>query len=295
MIYTVTTNPALDYLMYTESAKLGQVNRSTSERIFVGGKGINVSIILSRLGVLNTALGFAGGFTGDEICRRIALAGVLCDFVRTDGQSRINVKLRSDEETAINGKGPLVSYADEEKLLEKLRLAGEGDIVVISGASANSESGKLTENILKAASKAKIVADMEGDELLMSLPYEPLLIKPNAEELAQIFGKDELRDEEIVSCAFELREKGARNVLVSLGSRGAILAAEDGGIYRKEALRGEVKSTVGAGDSMVAGFISALPLGYRRALEVAVAAGSATAFSDDLASVEELSLYIGKN
>ena len=253
-----------------------------------------MSVVLARLGVESTALGFVAGFTGDEIERLVQNSGVLCDFLHIGGNSRINVKLYCNDESAINGAGPAVVRCDEERLLEKLSRAGENDIVVLSGSPANSESGKLTENILKAACRARIVADMEGESLLSALSYRPFLIKPNREELLALFSKNEMTESEIISAAYELQSRGARNVLVSLGSEGAILVAADGQTYRSAALSGNVKGTVGAGDSMVAGFISGISLGYKRALDISVAAGSATAFSEGLASAETLLECINK-
>ncbi len=284
MIYTITTNPSLDYSMYLMRFAEGAVNRSVREDITFGGKGINVSVVLARLGMESTALGFVAGFVGDEIERLVRNEGVMCDFVHTEGLSRINIKLYAEEESAVNGAGPQVSERAEACLLKKLAHVTKDDFVVISGASASSESGNLTENVLKAAQGAKIVADMEGKALETALNYRPFLIKPNLEELSGLFPDCGMTEENVVDCALRLRGRGAENVLVSLGAGGAILAASDGRIYRKEAPQGEVKSTVGAGDSMVAGFISSIEHGFAHALENAVAAGSATAFSEGLAS-----------
>ncbi len=288
MIYTITTNPSLDYSMHLARFTEGAVNRSVREDITFGGKGINVSVVLARLGIESVALGFVAGFVGDEIERRVCAEGVACDFVHTEGQSRINVKLYAECESAVNGAGPRISIEDEKLLLKKLKNVGKDDIVILSGASASSEGGNLTENVLEVAKDAKIVVDMEGEALNMALSYRPFLIKPNLEELSGLFPDCDITEDNVAYFASRLRERGAENVLVSLGERGAILAASDGRIYRKEAPKGELKSTVGAGDSMVAGFIGSIEHGFLRALENAVAAGSATAFSEGLASKSAL-------
>ncbi|MBQ5777259.1 MAG: hexose kinase, partial [Oscillospiraceae bacterium] len=266
----------------------GEINRSEEELVSFGGKGINVSAILSRLGVGNRALGFVGGFSGKEIERLSRRAGIECDFCEISENSRINVKIISDKETAINGKGPLIREEEEQKLLEKLSALSEEDTVIISGKSPESESGELLCRVIDAAAHTRLVADMEGEDLLFAIERKPFLIKPNREELEAISGRTLSDEGEVARLAAELRARGAKNVLVSLGGDGAILAADDGKIYRARAPRVEVRSTVGAGDSCLAGFIAGYDKGFDFALSLAMAAGSATAASAALAEGEEI-------
>ena len=288
MIYTITLNPSIDYSMFPEKFLEGEINRSEAELTTFGGKGINVSAILSRLGVENRALGFVGGFSGKEIERLARRSGIECDFCEISENSRINVKVISDCETAINGKGPFIREGEERELLEKLSALSEEDTVIISGKSPESESGELLTNIIEASAHTRLVADMEGDDLLFAVERKPFLIKPNREELEALFGKTLGDEGKVASFAAELRARGAKNVLVSLGGDGAILAADDGKIYRARAPRVEVKSTVGAGDSCLAGFVAGYDKGFSFALSLAMAAGSATAASTALAEGEEI-------
>ena len=288
VVYTITLNPSIDYLMYPKSFSAGKINRSEGEISNFGGKGLNVSFVLSALGVKNCALGFVGGFSGREIVRLATRAGIECDFCEVAEDSRINVKIISDTETAVNGKGPFIRQDEEETLLAKLAALSEDDTVILSGKGVESESGELLRKIIDVASKTRFVADMEGDDLLYAIEKKPLLIKPNREELSAIFGKEELSDDEVISHACDLRSRGAKNVLVSLGGDGAILAADDGRVYRARAPKIEVKSTVGAGDSCLAGFLAGYDRGYEFALSLALAAGSATAASEGLAGTEEI-------
>lgn len=288
MIYTLTLNPSVDYSMFPVLFSAGEINRSEEELVSFGGKGINVSAILSRLGVENRALGFVGGFSGKEIERLSRRAGIECDFCEISENSRINVKIISDKETAINGKGPLIREEEEQKLLEKLSALSEEDTVIISGKSPESESGQLLRRVIDAAAHTRLVADMEGEDLLFAIERKPFLIKPNREELEAISGRILSDEGEVARLAAELRARGAKNVLVSLGGDGAILAADDGKIYRARAPRIEVRSTVGAGDSCLAGFIAGYDKGFDFALSLAMAAGSATAASAALAEGEEI-------
>ena len=288
MIYTLTLNPSIDYSMFPVLFSAGEINRSEEELVSFGGKGINVSAILSRLGVENRALGFVGGFSGKEIERLSCRAGIECDFCEISENSRINVKIISDKETAINGKGPLIREEEEQKLLEKLSALSEEDTVIISGKSPESESGELLCRVIDAAAHTRLVADMEGEDLLFAIERKPFLIKPNREELEAISGRTLSDEGEVARLAAELRARGAKNVLVSLGGDGAILAADDGKIYRARAPRVEVRSTVGAGDSCLAGFIAGYDKGFDFALSLAMAAGSATAASAALAEGEEI-------
>jgi len=288
VIYTITLNPSIDYLMYPGSFSAGAINRSTEERCSFGGKGLNVSAVLTSLGVPNVALGFAGGFSGKEILRLAKRSGIECDFCEVSENSRINVKIIAEEETAINGVGPFVRLEEEEALLKKLSRLTDEDMIILSGKGVSSESGELLQNILKASCGAHLVADMEGDDLLLATDKEPFLIKPNREELLAIFGEKDTSDESVTRCALALRDRGADNVLVSLGSDGAILVCDDGHIYRCRAPKVEVKSTVGAGDSCLAGFIAGYEKGPSTALALAMAAGAATAASERIASGEEI-------
>ena len=288
MIYTITLNPSIDYLMYPKSFSAGQINRSEQEIANFGGKWLNVSFVLSALGVKNRALGFAGGFSGREIIRLASRAGIECDFCETAEDSRINVKIISDTETALNGKGPFIRKNEEEALLEKLSGLSEEDTVILSGKGLMSESGELLRSVIGAVSHTRFIADMEGDDLLYAIEKRPFLIKPNIDELLAIFGGDDVSDETIAKYARELQRHGAENVLVSLGGDGAILASDDGKIYRMRAPKIEVKSTVGAGDSCLAGFVAGYERGPQFALSLAMAAGAATAASEGIADTEEI-------
>ena len=288
MIYTVTLNPSIDYSLYPSSFKPGEISRSQFEKYTFGGKGLNVSAILKRLGVENCALGFCGGFSGREIERLVLRAGISCDFCEVFENSRINVKIISEEESAINAAGPVIRLSEEEELLSKLSFLSKEDTVIISGKSPESESGKLLENVIEAASACRLIADMEGKELSLALSTNPFLVKPNKEELAAFFGKENISDEEVCALAKELRALGAQNVLVSLGKDGAILLADDGKTYRAKAPKVDVVSTVGAGDSCLAGFVAGLSRGYTFALLLSMAAGAAMAQSPHLAEAEEI-------
>lgn len=293
MIYTVTFNPALDYIAAVNHFKLGSVNRTVREQIFYGGKGINVSALLANLGYESTALGFVAGFTGDEIERGVKLLGFRSDFIRVKkGMSRINVKLKSDEESEINGMGPEIQPEDVEALFEKLSRLKEGDVLVLSGSIPSSLEDDIYEQIMKMLDGrgVRVAVDAEKDLLLNVLQYHPFLIKPNNHELGQIFGRELTSDEEIVSCARALQERGAVNVLVSMAGDGAILVDEQGGVHKQGVCKGTVKNSVGAGDSMVAGFLAGcLETGdYGYALKMGTACGGATAFSDGIGTKEEI-------
>lgn len=288
MVYTITLNPSIDYLMYPKSFKAGAINRSESERALFGGKGLNVSSVLSSLGVKNCALGFSGGFSGKEIIRLAKRAGIECDFCEIAEDSRINVKIISDEETAVNGKGPFIRQSEEDALIRKLSELSEEDTVILSGKGVESESGSLLKNITEAVAHTRFIADMEGDDLLSAIEKKPFLIKPNRDELLAIFGEEDATDEAVAGYARELQKKGAENVLVSLGGDGAILASDDGNVYRMRAPKITVKSTVGAGDSCLAGFVAGYGRGAEFALSLAIAAGSATAASEGIACAEEI-------
>lgn len=293
MIYTVTFNPSLDYIVGVDGFKRGIVNRTESELLFPGGKGINVSIVLHNLGIDSVALGFMAGFTGKEIESRLATFGCKSEFIEIDnGMSRINVKLRSDEETEINGMGPVISDADVDKLYAQLDRLEKGDILVLAGSIPSSMPPDVYEKIMARLEGRgiEVVVDATKDLLLNVLKYHPFLIKPNNHELGEMFGVVLKNDEEIVKHAEMLQQKGARNVLVSMAGDGAILLTEDGRYFKSPAPKGKVKNSVGAGDSMVAGFVT----GYIRekdmekAFRMGLATGSASAFSDALATKEDV-------
>ena len=293
MIYTVTFNPALDYVVTVNHFTPGRVNRTIRENIFYGGKGINVSALLANLGYQSTALGFVARFTGDEIERGVKKLGFQSDFIKAEkGMSRINVKLKSDEESEINGMGPEITAGDVKVLFEKLSHLEQGDVLVLSGSIPACVDEDIYERVMEMLDGRgiRIVVDAEKDLLLNVLKYRPFLIKPNNHELGQMFGVTVATDEDIAAYAGKLREMGAVNVLVSMAKDGAILVAEDGSIYRQGVARGTVRNSVGAGDSMVAGFIAGyLATGdYRYALKLGTACGGATAFSDGIGTKQDI-------
>lgn len=288
MIYTVTFNPAIDYVVRADGIKLGSVNRTASEEIYFGGKGINVSAVLAELGVKSKALGFTAGFTGEAIENGVRDMGIEADFVRLpEGNSRINVKLRAAEETEINGQGPHISDEALAELFAKLDNIRGGDTLILAGSIPNSLPSDIYERILERLSERDIrfVADATGKLLLNVLKYRPFLIKPNNFELGELFGAGIQNDGDIIKYASELQKAGARNVLVSMAEKGALLLDETGDIHRCGVCRGELKNSVGAGDSMLAGFIAGIDSGdYDYALRLGTACGGATAFSDGLAA-----------
>ena len=298
MIYTVTFNPAIDYVVRMGSALLpGMTNRSDSEECYLGGKGINVSTILQNLGYENTALGFTAGFTGEAIEESVRKKGIISNFIRLpEGMSRINVKIKGEAETEINAQGPKIPKDAQDKLFEQIKNLVDGDILILAGSIPGSLPSDVYEKIIALLSDKKIdvVVDATKDLLKNVLKYHPFLIKPNNHELGEMFGKVLEGDEDIEIHAKKLQEMGARNVLISMAGDGAMLISEDGNKFRMGVPKGKVRNSVGAGDSMVAGFIAGyLQNGsYEEALKMGTAAGSATAFSDDLATKEDiLSLY----
>ena len=292
MIYTVTFNPAIDYVVTIDNINKGSVNRLDSEQIYFGGKGINISLVLKELGTESTALGFVAGFTGDAIEKELAAAGVTTDFVRLEkGFSRINVKIRAEEATELNGSGPEISDDDVSKLFEKLRRIENGDTIILAGSVPKSLPRDIYERIIHflADKDVRIIADAEKELLLNVLKYKPFLIKPNIQELGGIFGNMPADDDEIIACASKLREMGAQNVLVSMAGDGAILLDSDGNIRKSGVCRGTVRNSVGAGDSMIAGFLAGISDGdFDYALRLGTAAGGATAFSEGLAVREDI-------
>ena len=300
MIYTVTFNPSLDYVVDVKTFKTGQVNRTEQEKMFPGGKGINVSIVLKNLGLENTALGFVAGFTGDEIQRQVEEIGVNARFIPVDeGISRINLKLQNIEGTEINGQGPAIEEADIKKLYEKLDTLSDGDILVLAGSIPDVMPGSMYMDIMKHLQNKdlKIVVDATKDLLVNVLQYHPFLIKPNNHELGEIFGVKIESKADVITYAKKMQEKGARNVLVSMAGDGAVLVAEDGSIFQSEAPKGKVVNSVGAGDSMVAGFIAGyLENGsYEKAFQMGVCTGSASAFSEELATKAEVIALLDSN
>ena len=291
MIYTVTFNPAIDYVMNVPGLVPGEVNRSKEEYVFFGGKGINVSLVLRELGRDSTALGFIAGFTGDAIRRGVEDAGVKSDFIRLEnGLSRINVKIKASTETDLNGKGPDISEKDLQKLFEKLDTLKDGDILVLAGSIPPDLPENIYETILARLSDKSItfVVDATGDLLKNVLVYKPFLIKPNHHELGEIFGKTLKNTDEIAHYAKEMQKMGARNVLVSMAANGALLVDETGRVHIIGTAKGKAVNSVGAGDSMVAGFLAGYleKNDYSYALALGSAAGSATAFSEGLTNKE---------
>lgn len=293
MIYTVTFNPSLDYTVTVENFTEGIVNRTGEEIIYPGGKGINVSAVLKNLGYESTALGFLAGFTGKELQRLLEEKGIATDFIPVEkGMCRINVKIRSNRESEINGQGPVISAEDIAKLYGKLDALKDGDILVLAGSVPGAMPTSIYRDIMQYLQNRdlKIVVDATGKLLSSVLQYRPFLIKPNHHELGEIFGVTINGKEEAIAYAKRLQGKGARNVLVSMAGEGAVLVTEDGKDYRAKAPEGKVVNSVGAGDSMVAGFLAGyLENGdYANAFRMGVCTGSASAFSKELATKEEV-------
>ena len=303
MIYTVSFNPSLDYIVSVDNFTPGRVNRTTKEIMFPGGKGINVSIVLKNLGLTSTALGFIAGFTGNEIKHQVELLNIEDKFIPVaQGISRINVKLRSNEESEINGMGPAISDEELAKFHAQIDELVEGDVLVLAGSIPTVLPDTIYRDIMKKldGKGIMVVVDATKDLLVNVLEYHPFLIKPNNFELGEIFGVDDLRDKnEVVTYAKKLQEKGARNVLISMAGDGAVLVAEDGSVFMTEAPKGTVVNSVGAGDSMVAGFMYGYltTKNYENAFYTGVCTGSASAFSENLATkpeVEQLLNAIGR-
>lgn len=293
MIYTVTLNPSLDYIVSVDNFRLGYTNRTASELLLPGGKGINVSIVLRNLAVESRALGFIAGFTGDEIVSRLEEMGVRTDFIRlVHGMSRINFKLNSIEGTEVNGRGPEIEGDSVEKLMGQLAGLQDGDILFLSGSIPASVPEDIYRRILDRLQGRGVesVVDASGKLLENTLEYRPMLIKPNHHELGEMFGREIRSREEALPWAEKLQEMGARNVLVSMAGEGAVFLAEDGSAYGAEAPQGKLVNSVGAGDSMAAGFMAGWleKRDYRHAFHMGMAAGSASAFSEHLARGKEI-------
>ena len=293
MIYTVTFNPSLDYIVSVKDFKLGLTNRTDSELMLPGGKGINVSIVLKNWGIDNTALGFVAGFTGEEVVKRLEKFGVKNGFLEIpEGFTRINVKLKSIDGTEINGQGPSISEEKIEQLMTRLDEMGEGDVLFLSGSIPASMPDDTYQKIMERLKGKGVLISVDATQelLLKVLPYHPFLIKPNNHELGEIFGVELKTRESVVPYGKKLQEMGAENVLVSMAGEGAVLIASDGQVYDAPAPKGILKNGVGAGDSMVAGFMAGWleRKEYQHAFYMGVAAGSASAFSEQLAVKEEI-------
>ena len=293
MIYTVTFNPALDYVMNVADFSVGKIHYAESEHIYCGGKGINVSQILAKLGVESVALGFIAGFVGDKIEAELNNMGIKTDFVRLkSGMSRINVKVRSGDETDVNSTGPDIDNDALNQLFSKLEGLSDGDVLIVSGSVPKCLPDNVYEDILSRVNGKGMlsVVDASGDRLVKTLKYHTFLIKPNNDELAEIFGKEVSSLDEITDCAKRLQSMGAKNVLVSMGKNGSALFCENGNILRADSVGGKAVNTVGAGDSMVAGFVAGYikTADFAYALKLGTAAGSATAVSEGLATAEKI-------
>lgn len=299
MIYTVTMNPSLDYIAEVKSLTPGKTNRTIAESLLPGGKGLNVSMVLGTLGLKSRALGFTAGFTGMEIQRRMHEVGTDCDFIHLpEGMSRINIKLKSAEETEINAQGPDITEDSMQLLRQKLEEPGKGDILVLAGSVPKTAGDSFYAEIVQEMMRKEVlvVVDASGETLRNVLPFHPFLIKPNLQELSGLFGTEEITgDEMLKECAKELQKSGARNVLISLGKDGAAFLTENGTWYRETAFQGKVRNTVGSGDSMVAGFLYGYlskkgteEERYHAALLYGLAAGSAGALSEWLPEKEKI-------
>ena len=293
MIYTVTFNPALDYIVRLDSLVTGGINRLNYEQVLGGGKGINVSIVLANMGIKSTALGFIAGFTGEEIKRQLMTRNVDFDFVQLpEGFTRINMKIKADVETEINGQGPDISEAKQQELYDRLDRLREEDTLVL-GSIPNTLPDDIYERIMERlqGKGIRIVVDATKKLLMNVLKYRPFLIKPNNHELGEMFGVELRTDEEIIAYAKKLQEQGAQNVLISMAGDGAILLTAEGKSYKSPAPKGKLVNSVGAGDSMVAGFLTGYIESrgdFEKAFRMGVATGSASAFSENLATRPEV-------
>lgn len=293
MIYTLTLNPSIDYIMGVENIEYGKVNRASYEKILPGGKGINVSIVLKNLGIDSCALGFVGGFTGEYIKKAVEEFGVETDFISIkEGISRINTKIKADIETEINGQGPIVSENEKALLFEKLNFLKKGDVLVLAGSVPKGFGKEFYSDIMSKINtdEIKVVVDAEGELLRNTLKHKPFLIKPNNFELEGFFGVKIKTIDETAEYAKKLRAEGAKNVFVSMGGNGGLFVCEDGKVFYSAAPKGKVINTTGAGDSAVAGFIFEYEnsKSFKDAFMMGISAGSASAFSENLAKKEEI-------
>ena len=293
MIYTVTLNPALDYFVTVENFKLGMTNRTSQEQILPGGKGLNVSLVLKNLGIHNTALGFVAGFVGKEIASRIEASGICTQLITVkEGNSRINIKIKNMEGTEINGLGPDIQKSDLECLMALVSNMTEGDYLILAGSIPSMVPSSIYKDmmLLLQNRNVEVIVDATGELLRQVLPHKPFLIKPNNHELGALFGVELQSREEVIPYGRKLQKEGARNVLISMAGKGAVLVAEDGRILEMDAPKGELKNAVGAGDSMVAGFLAGWleRKDYEFAFKMGVCTGSASAFSENLATKPEV-------
>lgn len=296
MIYTLTLSPALDYIITIENFSKDVVNRNQKEEVFAGGKGINVSQVLRNMDIDSVALGFVAGFTGEKIERDLAEHGCFVDFVHLrQGMSRINIKIKGtselteEKETEINGMGPIVPETKLAELFVRLEQLRSNDVLVLGGSAMNSLPDNIYSLIIEQMKEKniRVIVDAEKDLLRQSLPYHPFLIKPNRKELADVCEKDanDLQTvDDMVACARQLQDLGAKNILVSMGENGALLLLEDGTLYSKKTPEGELVDGVGAGNSMIAGFLAGFLEGedYQKAFDMALAAGTACAYKEGL-------------
>lgn len=292
MIYTVTFSPAIDYVVDLTKFEIGEINRTQQEQAFPGGKGINASLVLANLGKSSVATGFLGGFTGDFIKKELAKRHISSGFIEVNGTTRINVKIRAGKETAINGQGPQITEEEIEKLISQLEKLNKDDLLVISGTVPKSLPDNIYELILERIKDngVTVIVDATKEILLNTLKYHPLLVKPNKEELEEMFNVTINNDQELIDNASKLLKLGARNVIVSLGGDGALLVGEGLEPTLRKAPQGKVVNTVGAGDSLVAGFIAEYQDSHDivKAFRQGIATGSASAFSEYLATKEEV-------
>ena len=291
MIYTVTLNPSIDYVIKVDKLTTGNINRVNEEHVYPGGKGINVTRILKSLDNDNIALGFVSGFTGDYIVNSLQELNLKSDFIKVkQGFTRINVKVKSEEETEINGQGPKISEEELNQFYKVIDKLVDGDILILSGSIPSCLDERLYESIMKKVEDRdiKVIVDATKNLLLNVLKYKPFLIKPNNHELAEMFNVELNSTEDVVFYAIKLKEMGAQNVLISMGKDGALLVTENDEVFASSVAKGEVVNSVGAGDSMVAGFIAGYlkSNSYEEALRLGAASGGATAFSSDLATRE---------
>lgn len=293
MIYTVTFNPSIDYIVSMNHFSLGKTNRTTEEKMFPGGKGINVSTVLTNLGISNIALGFIAGFTGTEIKRLSQEQGILCDFITLpEGNNRINVKLKDYDGTEINGSGPDIPNTKLEELLKQLNRLKDGDSLVLAGSIPSSVPSNIYQTIIEKLKEKKvnIIVDATKDLLKNALQFRPFLIKPNRHELEEAFDIIIESKEEAIRYARHLQRMGARNVMVSLSGDGAVFVSEEGESFEADVPPGKLINAVGSGDSMIAGFLAGweTTADYEQAFKMAVAAGSASAYSEELATKEDI-------
>lgn len=299
MIYTVTLNPSLDYFVIVENFALGKTNRTASEQMIPGGKGLNVSMVLKNLGMESTALGFVAGFVGREIVSSMNAMDIDSKWIMLEeGNSRINVKIKNIEGTEINGKGPEVPEAKLEQMMDIVKAMKAGDYLVLAGSIPSSMPDSIYKEMMASVvdKGVEVIVDATGELLMQVLAYKPFLIKPNNHELGALFGVTIEERAEVLPYAQKLQEAGARNVLVSMAGKGAVLLAEDGQVFEMDAPKGTLVNAVGAGDSMVAGFLTGWleSKDYKKAFEMGVCSGSASAFSEEFATREEVEMLLNK-